>query len=103
MAKPLAIAAMATLLLTGVAALLDLWPTLGGFVMALAWLSLLFVVFYTVVAIRSGWIGLIGHVGQVHHVERRRSPVFFWMLVAFYLGITTPAVFYLFGQMMAGV
>lgn len=103
MAKPLAIAATATLILTGVAALLDLWPTLGGFVTVLAWLSLVFVVVYTIVAIRDGWIGSIGHLGQIHHVERRKSPFFFWFLVVFYLAFTTPAVVYLFGRMTAGV
>jgi hypothetical protein len=100
LAKPLMIAAMATLVLTGITALLDLWPALGWFVIAMTLLSLLLGIAYTIVAIRNGWIATVGHLGQIHHVQRREEPIFFWILAVFYLVVALPAAWYLFGAVI---
>ncbi len=100
MAKPLTMAAMTALVLSGISALADLWPTLGWPVMAMTFLSLLFGIAYTIVAIRIGWIGVVGHLGQIHHVQRRKEPVFFWLLAVFYLVVALPAAWFFFGELI---
>lgn len=95
---PLAIAGSTTLILAGIAAVFDLWRTLGWLLMAMMLLCLVFLVLYTLIAIGNGWIIVIGHLGQVHHVQRFKAPIFFWLIVGLYSGVSFPAAWYLLGR-----
>lgn len=101
-ALPLAVCSAITLVCGGVAALLDLETVVDWLLIPLAFACLVLLMAYTVMAIRIGWIGSIGHLGQVFHVERRASPVGFWLLATFYLVLTAPAAWYLAKRMLVG-
>ncbi len=57
---------------------------------------------YTLFAIRLGWITTVGHVGQLHHFERKKSPVSYWFLAALYLTVSLLAGWYLLMRLVSG-
>ena len=100
MVWPLAISTFVTLGVAGVTLLLDVQGPLDWLFVPLALACFLSLLAYTFIAIRLGWIASIGHLGRVHHYERRKSPVAFWLLVMLYLIVAIPAAAYLAGEVI---
>lgn len=94
LARPLAVWSTITLMAVGLSMLIDVpWLT----TLAIFWLPLgclLLVIGYTLIALRIGWIATVGHVGQIHHYQRSRQPIAYWLLSVLYLVVCVPALVY---------
>ncbi len=94
-AKPLAIMALTTLAIVGIAALFGLDAFMKRMVEPLLLASALTVIVYTAFALQLGWIATVGHVGQIHHFQRDKEPIVFWLLAVLYLGLAGPTAWYM--------
>ena len=94
-AKPLTIVALATLAIVGIAAIFGLDAFMNRIVEPLLLACALTVIVYTAFALHLGWIATVGHVGQIHHFQRDKEPIMFWLLALLYLGLSGPTAWYM--------
>jgi hypothetical protein len=96
----LAIAAFTTLGVVGVAAVFGLDELMERTALPLGILCSLLVIVYTAWSLNLGWIATIGHVGQVHHFQRAKEPILFWLLVVLYLVLAVPTATYMISSVV---
>ena len=93
--RPLAVFSCATLLTIGLGVWLGHESVVRPLAVPMVLGCMLLASIYTVFAIGHGWIGIVDHLGRIHHFEKGIEPIRFLIVAGVYLALALPTAIYM--------